>query len=75
MGDFCPALTDDQWNRIRQIVHDEALRARVAASFRMPPRILSCRPRLQDACPMTCSGRFILRRTRWFCPPTAFRSC
>ena len=33
MGDFGPALTDDQWNRIRQIVHDEALRARVAASF------------------------------------------
>ena len=33
MSDFGPALTDDQWNRIRQIVHDEALRARVAASF------------------------------------------
>jgi uncharacterized linocin/CFP29 family protein len=33
MADFGPALTDDQWNRIRQIVHDEALRARVAASF------------------------------------------
>jgi uncharacterized linocin/CFP29 family protein len=33
MGEFGPALTDDQWNRIRQIVHDEALRARVAASF------------------------------------------
>jgi uncharacterized linocin/CFP29 family protein len=33
MGDFGPAMTDDQWNRIRQIVHDEALRARVAASF------------------------------------------
>jgi uncharacterized linocin/CFP29 family protein len=33
MGDFGPALTDDQWTKIRQIVHDEALRARVAASF------------------------------------------
>ena len=33
MSDFGPTLTDDQWNRIRQIVHDEALRARVAASF------------------------------------------
>ncbi len=33
MGDFGPAMTDDQWSRIRQIVHDEALRARVAASF------------------------------------------
>jgi uncharacterized linocin/CFP29 family protein len=33
MSDAGPALTDDQWNRIRQIVHDEALRARVAASF------------------------------------------
>ncbi len=33
MSDFGPALTDDQWNSIRQIVHDEALRARVAASF------------------------------------------
>ncbi len=33
MSDFGPALSDDQWNRIRQIVHDEALRARVAASF------------------------------------------
>jgi hypothetical protein len=33
MTDFGPALTDDQWNRIRQVVHDEALRARVAASF------------------------------------------
>lgn len=25
--------SEDQWNRVRQIVHDEALRARVAASF------------------------------------------
>jgi len=33
MSDFGPALTADQWERIRQIVHDEALRARVAASF------------------------------------------
>jgi len=33
MNDFGPALTDDQWTKIRQIVHDEALRARVAASF------------------------------------------
>jgi uncharacterized linocin/CFP29 family protein len=33
MSDFGPALTDDQWKSIRQIVHDEALRARVAASF------------------------------------------
>lgn len=33
MSDFDPALTADQWDRIRQIVHDEALRARVAASF------------------------------------------
>ena len=33
MGDFGPALTDNQWNRIRRIVHDEALRARAAASF------------------------------------------
>jgi uncharacterized linocin/CFP29 family protein len=33
MSDFEPALTADQWERIRQIVHDEALRARVAASF------------------------------------------
>jgi uncharacterized linocin/CFP29 family protein len=33
MSDFGPALTADQWDRIRQIVHDEALRARVAASF------------------------------------------
>jgi hypothetical protein len=37
MSDFGPALTDDQWNRIRQIVHDETLRARgrvVPASLR-----------------------------------------
>lgn len=27
------ALTAEQWDRIRQIVHDEALRARVAATF------------------------------------------
>jgi uncharacterized linocin/CFP29 family protein len=33
MTDFGPALSDDQWNKIRQIVHDEALRARVAALF------------------------------------------
>jgi uncharacterized linocin/CFP29 family protein len=33
MSESGPALTDDQWSRIRQIVHDEALRARVAASF------------------------------------------
>jgi Encapsulating protein for peroxidase len=33
MSDIGPGLTDDQWNRIRQIVHDEAMRARVAASF------------------------------------------
>ncbi len=33
MSDFGPALTADQWEKIRQIVHDEALRARVAASF------------------------------------------
>jgi uncharacterized linocin/CFP29 family protein len=33
MSDFGLALTDDQWTKIRQIVHDEALRARVAASF------------------------------------------
>jgi uncharacterized linocin/CFP29 family protein len=33
MSECGPALTDDQWNRIRQIVHDEAMRARVAASF------------------------------------------
>jgi uncharacterized linocin/CFP29 family protein len=33
MSELSPALTDDQWSRIRQIVHDEALRARVAASF------------------------------------------
>ena len=33
MSDFGPPLSDDQWNKIRQIVHDEALRARVAASF------------------------------------------
>jgi uncharacterized linocin/CFP29 family protein len=33
MSEFGPALTDDQWNNIRKIVHDEALRARVAASF------------------------------------------
>lgn len=33
MSDFGPALTADQWDKIRQIVHDEALRARVAASF------------------------------------------
>ncbi len=33
MSDFAPAMTADQWDRIRQIVHDEALRARVAASF------------------------------------------
>lgn len=33
MSDLGPALTDDQWNRIREIVHDQALRARVAASF------------------------------------------
>jgi uncharacterized linocin/CFP29 family protein len=25
--------TEDQWNRVRQVVHDEALNARVAASF------------------------------------------
>ena len=28
MSDFGPALSDDQWSKIRQIVHDEALRAR-----------------------------------------------
>jgi hypothetical protein len=28
MSDFRPTLTDDQRNRIRQIVHDEALRTR-----------------------------------------------
>lgn len=33
MSDFRPAVTDDQWNRIRQIVHDEALRARAVESF------------------------------------------
>jgi hypothetical protein len=33
MSDLEPALTDEQWTTIRQIVHDEALRARVAASF------------------------------------------
>jgi uncharacterized linocin/CFP29 family protein len=33
MSECGPDLTDDQWSRIRQIVHDEALRARVAASF------------------------------------------
>lgn len=33
MSDFGPALSADQWDKIRQIVHDEALRARVAASF------------------------------------------
>jgi uncharacterized linocin/CFP29 family protein len=33
MSTYEPALTDDQWNRIRQIVNDEAMRARVAASF------------------------------------------
>jgi uncharacterized linocin/CFP29 family protein len=33
MSDFGTPLTDGQWSRIRQIVHDEALRARVAASF------------------------------------------
>jgi uncharacterized linocin/CFP29 family protein len=34
MSDCCePAFTDDQWSKIRQIVHDEALRARLAASF------------------------------------------
>jgi hypothetical protein len=33
MSDCEPALTDDQWNRIRQIVNDEAMRARAAASF------------------------------------------
>jgi uncharacterized linocin/CFP29 family protein len=33
MSDLGPALTDDQWNRIREIVHDQAMRARVAASF------------------------------------------
>ena len=35
MSDFGPAVTDDQWSRIRQIVHDEALRARAVESF--PP--------------------------------------
>jgi uncharacterized linocin/CFP29 family protein len=33
MSDSGLALTDNQWSKIRQIVHDEALRARVAASF------------------------------------------
>ncbi|RBP09041.1 putative linocin/CFP29 family protein [Roseiarcus fermentans] len=33
MSELGPALTDEQWSQIRQIVHDEALRARVAASF------------------------------------------
>ncbi len=33
MSELGSALTDDQWSRIRQIVHDEALRARVAGSF------------------------------------------
>ena len=46
MSDFGPAVTDDQWNRIRLIVHDEALRAR-AGSF--PPVY---RPLLGDATTM-----------------------
>jgi uncharacterized linocin/CFP29 family protein len=33
MSDAAPSLTAEQWDRIRQVVHDEALRARVAASF------------------------------------------
>ncbi|WOJ91210.1 family 1 encapsulin nanocompartment shell protein [Methylocapsa polymorpha] len=33
MSDCGPGLTDDQWEKIRQIVHDDALRAREAASF------------------------------------------
>jgi hypothetical protein len=44
VSDFGPAVTDDQWNRIRQIVHDEALRARAVESF--PPVY---RPLLGDA--------------------------
>ena len=46
MSDFGPAVTDDQWSRIRQIVHDEALRAR-GESF--PPVY---RPLLGDATTM-----------------------
>jgi len=47
VSDFGPAVTDDQWSRIRQIVHDEALRARAVESF--PPVY---RPLLGDATTM-----------------------
>ena len=47
MIDFGPAVTDDPWNRIRLIVHDEALRARAVGSF--PPVF---RPLLGDATTM-----------------------
>ena len=47
MIDFGPAVTDDPWNRIRLIVHDEALRARAVGSF--PPVY---RPLLGDATTM-----------------------
>lgn len=33
MSETALAWTSEQWDRIRQVVHDEALRARVAASF------------------------------------------
>jgi hypothetical protein len=35
VNNFGPAVTDDPWNKIRQIVNDEALRAPVVESF--PP--------------------------------------
>ncbi len=31
--DCVSVLSDTQWNAIRRVVHDEAMRARVAASF------------------------------------------
>ena len=47
MSDFGPAVTDDPWNRIRQIANDEALRAPVIEFF--PPVY---RPLLGDATAM-----------------------
>ena len=47
MNNFGPAVTDDPWNKIRQIVNDEALRAPVVESF--PPVF---RPLLGDATTM-----------------------
>ena len=77
MSDFAPALTADQWDRIRQIVHDEALRARVAASFlplygpipgaaaAVPVDILSYEPLSEPIDPSLISAWWSMTTTRF----------